>query len=97
MTPHETLGLDPTATLEEIKAAYRAKLKEFPAHSHPQEFKAVRAAYETLRKQEQGQYEDFLAPRPLKPELDPELLKSLQQHIIDQADQSLEDLIRLSF
>ena len=55
MTDHyEQLGIAPGATPAEIKAAYHAKLKEFPAHTHPQEFKATRAAYEALRKAPQG-------------------------------------------
>jgi curved DNA-binding protein CbpA len=51
---YDRLGLSAGATSAEIKAAYHAKLKEFPAHTHPQDFKAIRTAYETLRKTPSG-------------------------------------------
>jgi len=38
-SPYDRLGISSSATAE-IKAAYHAKLKEFPAHRHPEEFKA---------------------------------------------------------
>jgi hypothetical protein len=97
MTDHPAqLVLDHGATPAEIKAAYHAKLKEFPAHTHPQEFKATRAAYEALRKAPQGEA-DFFAPGPITAELDPELLAKLKQRATDAVDVSLEDLIRLTF
>lgn len=90
------LGIAPGATPAEIKAAYHAKLKEFPAHTHPQEFKATRAAYEALRKASQGEA-DFFAPKPITAELDPDLLARLKQRATAAVDVSLEDLIRLTF
>lgn len=94
----EVLGVGPDAELPAIKAAYRAKLKDFPAHSHPQEFKAVRAAYEALRKPVAQQLEkDFFKPKPLKVELDSEQIKALRERMLDQVDKSLEELLKLSF
>ncbi|MBW4643676.1 MAG: molecular chaperone DnaJ [Goleter apudmare HA4340-LM2] len=98
MTSHyEKLGISPGATPTEIKAAYHAKLREFPAHTYPQEFKAIREAYEALRKGITTQNEDFLKMRPLEAELNPEILKQLREKAIAQLEVSLDDLIRATF
>ena len=97
MTNHyEWLGISLGANPAEVKAAYHAKLREFPAHTYPQEFKEVRAAYEALRKGD-NQYEDFWKIRPLKAELEPEVLKKLQEKVISQLEISIDDLIRATF
>jgi DnaJ-domain-containing protein 1 len=75
---YERLGISPGATSTQIKAAYHAKLREFPAHTYPEEFKAIRGAYEALRKGETSQSEEFLKLRPLEAELNPEILKQLR-------------------
>ncbi|TVQ05799.1 MAG: molecular chaperone DnaJ [Leptolyngbya sp. DLM2.Bin27] len=93
---YDRLGLSPGATPTEIKAAYHAKLKQFPAHTHPQEFKAIRAAYEALRKAPRAE-NDFFAEVPAQPELDQALLDQLQQRAIAAVDVTFEDLIRLTF
>ncbi len=93
---YEQLGVTPGATPAEIKAAYHAKLKVFPAHSHPQEFKAIRAAYEALRKGNQGQ-EDFFEPQPIEIQLDQPLLTQLHQKATAAANVTLKDLILLTF
>lgn len=99
MTSHyDRLSVLPTATPAEIKAAYHAKLKEFPAHSHPDEFKAVRAAYEAVRKGGSSQSDDFFFNiRPLEATLDPELLQQLRKRVSDRLEVSLEELIRATF
>lgn len=93
---YNQLGLTPGATPAEIKAAYHAKLKAFPAHSHPQEFKATRAAYEALRKAPKAA-DDFFDLKSFEVELDPALLKQLQQQAAAAMDVTLEDLILLTF
>jgi hypothetical protein len=93
---YDRLGLSPGATPAQIKAAYHGKLKEFPAHSHPQDFKAIRAAYEALRKGPQSE-DDFFAAVPIQVELDAALLDQLQQRATAAVDVTLEDLIRLTF
>lgn len=93
---YDRLGLSPGATPAEIKAAYHAKLKEFPAHSHPEDFKAIRAAYEALRKGPQRE-DDFFAEVPVQAELDPALLDQLQQRASAAVDVTFDDLIRLTF
>lgn len=94
---YELLGISPGATSAEIKAAYRAKLKEFPAHTYPEEFKAIRAAYEALGKGETQKNEDFFKIRPLQAELDSEVLKQLREKALAQLEVSLDDLIRATF
>jgi curved DNA-binding protein CbpA len=93
---YDRLGLSAGATAAEIKAAYHAKLKEFPAHTHPQDFKAIRTAYETLRKTPRGE-DDFFATVPIQAELDQALLEQLKQRATAVVDVTLEDLIRLTF
>jgi curved DNA-binding protein CbpA len=98
MTDHyQQLGISVGATPAEIKAAYHAKLREFPAHTYPQEFKAIREAYEALRKGETTKYEDLLQIRPLEAEVNPELLKQMRSKALAQLEVSLEDLIRATF
>ncbi len=94
---YESLGLDPDATPAQIKSAYHAKLREFPAHSHPEEFKAVRQAYETLRQRRPNQGSDFFRPPPIKATIPQELLGSLRQRALAQVEVSWDDLIRLTF
>ncbi len=93
---YDRLGLSSGATPAEIKTAYHAKLKEFPAHTHPEDFKAIRSAYEALRKAPQPE-EDFFADVPIQAELDAALLDQLQQRASAAVDVTLEDLIRLTF
>lgn len=96
-TPYEQLGVTADATPEQIKAAYHAKLKEFPAHSHPQEFKSVRAAYDAIRKGGANQSDNFLTIRPLEATLDQEVLKQLRAKAIAQFAISLEELLKETF
>jgi curved DNA-binding protein CbpA len=95
---YDRLGISPTATPDEIKAAYHSKLKEFPAHRHPEEFKAIRAAYDAIRKGEASQADNFFFLfRPLEATLDPDLLQQLRQRVIAQLEVNLEELIRETF
>ena len=98
MTSHyDRLGISPTASPAEIKVAYHAKLREFPAHSHPEEFKAIRAAYDAIRKGETSSSEDFFKVRPLEATLDQEVLKQLRERVMSHLEVSLEELIRETF
>ncbi len=47
--PYAVLGLDRTATLDEIKQAYFALVREHPPERDPEAFKHIRAAYDRLR------------------------------------------------
>jgi curved DNA-binding protein CbpA len=47
--PYRVLGLGLEAGDEQIRAAYLAKLKQFPPDRAPVEFEQVRDAYELLR------------------------------------------------
>jgi len=94
---YELLGVEPTATPAEIKAAYHAKLKEFPAHSHPQEFKAIRVAYDAIRKAETADQGDFFQVRPLQASIDTVLLQQLRDRVEGQLRVNLETLLRETF
>lgn len=94
---YEILGINPGATPAEVKAAYHNKLREFPAHTHPQEFKAVRAAYEKIRKLETQPYEDLFTLRPLQAEINPQILEDLHKRAVKAAKMEFEDMLRLTF
>jgi curved DNA-binding protein CbpA len=47
--PYRVLGIERDAEDEEIRAAYLAKLKQFPPDRAPDEFEQVRDAYDLLR------------------------------------------------
>ena len=47
--PYAVLGLDPDPTDAAVRAAYLAKVREFPPEQHPERAAAVRAAYESLK------------------------------------------------
>ncbi len=91
------LGVSADATLDQIKKAYRAKLREFPAHTHPEEFKQVRAAYDALRQMLKAKSEDFFKEKPLEAKIDPALLEQLKEGAIAQLQVDLDDLLRLTF
>lgn len=93
---YDRLGISPDATPADIKAAYHAKLKEFPAHSHPEEFKAIRAAYDAIRKAPKGE-DDFFTLGSIDVELDQELLNKLEERAIAAAEITVNDLIMLTF
>lgn len=97
-SPFDRLGIPTTASATEIRAAYHTKLREFPAHSHPEEFKAIRSAYDAIRKGEAAQSDhNFLKVRPLEATLDPESLEPLRQKALALIEVSIDDLIRATF
>lgn len=49
MNANEILGVSSKASLEEIRAAYLNKVKEYPPDRSPEEFEKVRDAYDALR------------------------------------------------
>ena len=91
----DRLGLAVGATPAEIKAAYHAQLKAFPAHQYPQEFKAIRAAYEALKNAPTET--DFFELKPIEVELDLRRLEALRSQATDEVEVSLKDLIYLTF
>jgi curved DNA-binding protein CbpA len=48
-SPYAVLGVTPDADDERIRAAYLAKLKQYPPDRSPAEFEQVRDAYDLLR------------------------------------------------
>jgi hypothetical protein len=96
-SPYDRLAIPPTATPAEVKAAYHIKLKEFPAHLYPEEFKEIRAAYETIRKGGTSQDDFFFLVRPLEAKLDSAAVVSLRERMRAQLKVSLKDMIRETF
>ena len=98
MDSYDRLGITPDATPAAVKAAYHAKLREFPAHTHPEDFKAVRSAYDAIRKGESANADDdFLQLRPIEVSFDAERLQQLRQTVLSQLTISVDDLIRETF
>lgn len=93
--PYALLGLTPAATATEIKAAYHRELRRFPAHSHPQQFQQVRAAYEALRAAG-DQDRDPLQPGPLRSQLDATALEAMAERLRHSCRLDLATLLRLT-
>ncbi len=47
--PFAVLGVERDATAEDVRRAYFRLVRQNPPEAHPEEFKRIRAAYETLR------------------------------------------------
>lgn len=65
--PRQILGVGPEAGDEEIRAAYLAKVKEFPPDRSPREFEQVRDAYELLRDARRRTRHMLLSTDPKQP------------------------------
>ncbi|MEM9214179.1 MAG: molecular chaperone DnaJ [Cyanobacteria bacterium P01_F01_bin.150] len=97
---YDRLGIAIGTELPKVKAAYRAKLREFPAHSHPKEFKDIRASYEAVQahiKNPTTSQEDFFKLEPMDIELDKAAIAQLKQRATKTLEVSLKDLIKLTF
>jgi curved DNA-binding protein CbpA len=56
---YEVLGVEKTASGEEIKRAYFGKVRQYPPERFPEEFKELRAAYDTLSDvKKRGEYDE---------------------------------------
>ena len=93
--PYTLLGLTPEASAADLKAAYHLQLRRFPAHSHPQEFQRIRAAYEQLRTVA-AQRGDPLQPGPLLQQLDADALAALEARVRSSCRIDLATLLRLT-
>jgi curved DNA-binding protein CbpA len=62
--PYAVLGLPRKASLDDVKKAYFAKVREFPPERDPGMFKKIRAAYEMLRTPEAKAATDMFLPQP---------------------------------
>jgi curved DNA-binding protein CbpA len=96
-SPHDILGVAPDATLAQVKAAYHVKLREFPAHKYPVEFKAVRSAYEAIQKGGGRPQENFFTVRPIAATIEPAAIDQLKEKLTAHLAVSLEDMLRETF
>lgn len=105
MTPTELqeyfdcLGLEPGASPEAVKAAYRQKVQAYPPATHPQEFKAIRKAYDILKDPNNHTIDppNFWVPEVYDQKPSPELIAQIRSSLAKESSSSLETLIRLSF
>ncbi len=102
--PYTVLGVGHTASLEEIKKAYFALVRQHPPEKDPEEFKRIRAAYEQLRDPRQRQQTDLLSwqtwiepPLPEVPTLESVLEWTLDPADVIRAARALSDLARTDF
>lgn len=65
--PYNVLGVGPDADDEQIRAAYLAKLKQFPPDRAPAEFEQIWDAYELLRDRRQRARYKLFAVNPEAP------------------------------
>jgi len=93
--PCSLLGVSPEASAAELKAAYHRQLRRFPAHSHPQEFQRIRAAYESLRSARE-QRGDPLQPGLLRAQLDAAAVADLEALVRQSCRLDLPTLLRLT-
>ena len=93
--PYALLDLPPDADAAALKAAYHRQLRRFPAHSHPEEFQRIRAAYDSLRAAGANR-DDPLQPGPLRAELDGEVLAALEARLRRTCRIDLATLLRLT-
>jgi hypothetical protein len=96
-TPHDLLDIPIDATPAMAKTAYHAKLREFPAHTHPTEFKAIRSAYEAIKNGITAPTKSFFQPQPIGMSIEPAIIDRLTQNLITHLEVSLEDLLRETF
>ncbi len=96
-TPHELLGIAINANSKIVKAAYHEKLREFPAHTHPTEFKAIRAAYETIKKGIISPGENLFKSGPIGISIEPEKIEELRKKLMTHLEISIEDLLKETF
>jgi hypothetical protein len=97
ISPHNLLGIPIDATPAMAKTAYHTKLREFPAHTHPTEFKAIRAAYEAIKTGITAPTKSFFEPQPIGMSIDRSIIEQLQQKLTAHLEVSLEDLLRETF
>jgi DnaJ-class molecular chaperone len=65
--PYRVLGIVQSAEDEQIRAAYLAKLKQFPPDRSPAEFEQVRDAYELLRDRRKRAHYTLFSANPDAP------------------------------
>lgn len=96
--PYATLGLERSASAEEVKRAYFALVRTYPPERNPEQFKRIRAAYERLRDPAQRLEADMLLlqpwPEPTRRKRPPKLALGITPADVLGALRALSDLDR---
>jgi curved DNA-binding protein CbpA len=101
--PYRVLGIDPRATTEDVRQAYFRLVRRYTPEAHPDEFKAVRTAYETLRSPLRRAELSLLAFDETVGDLDLDLVASAANEDVDLAavwlavELSASDVTRAEF
>jgi curved DNA-binding protein CbpA len=65
--PYEVLGIPENSSEAEIRAAYLRKVREFPPDRAPEQFQAIRQAYDTLKDPGERLLAVIRAANPFRP------------------------------
>jgi curved DNA-binding protein CbpA len=101
--PYRVLGVDSRATADDVRQAYFRLVRRYPPEAHPDKFKAVRAAYETLRSPLRRAELSLLAFDETVGDIDLDLVANAAQDEVDFAavwlavELSASDLARTEF
>jgi hypothetical protein len=101
--PYLVLGVDRRATAEDVRQAYFRLVRRYAPEAHPEEFKAVRAAYEALRSPLRRAELSLLAFDESVADIDLDLVASAESVDVDLAavllavELSASDLARTEF
>ncbi len=101
--PYLVLGVDRRATAEDVRQAYFRLVRRYAPEAHPEEFKAVRAAYEALRSPLRRAELSLLAFDESVVDIDLDLVASAESVDVDLAavllavELSASDLARTAF
>jgi curved DNA-binding protein CbpA len=101
INPYQVLAIPRSASGEDIKKAYFARVREYPPEREPEMFKRIRAAYDALRTPEARAATDLFLPHP-PPAYEPSKQKpvfDLEWHAGDRliVARAISDLNRVDF
>lgn len=94
---YETLGIEKTATDQEIKKAYNKLLRKYPPEKEAEKYKEIREAYDTLRdKERRKNYDAYFNHGDKIQQLEKEAKELIEKEEYSQAEKLLKKILILS-